>query len=614
MVRLLAQQLRPYRWFLLIVLATMLVQVGMTLLGPWPFKIVIDSVASNHPVPQWANWFLPMLPGSNHKMRIATLAAVIAVMIAIVNGIAGYFNIYVSATIGQWVANDLRIRMYHHLQRLSLKYYHTHQVGTILSTVTDDVTTIQSFAAQSMPGMFVDVLRIGAMLIVMFALRADFALIAVALVPFMVFFVARIRSAIQTATTEVRIRQADLLAAAQEDLQAVEAVEAFEHEDLEERQLAEISRGVVRAALRARRVKGFLQPVVAIPIALCTAFVLWHGSSLILANPPQMTAGMLSIFIGYMTMFFLPVQDFSQQIDPMAQTAVAVQRVRAILDADMVIPEHPDATDPPPFRGQIVFENVGFSYDDASPAYEGRAEKIAVLHDICFTVDSGQMVGIVGPTGSGKSTVVSLIPRFYDADSGTITIDGTDIRRLKLHGLRSQIGFVQQETILFRGTVHDNIAFGRPDATREEVVQAAKLANADEFITRMPHGYDSMMSERGTTLSGGQRQRIGIARALLRNNPILILDEPTAALDAQSEHLVIEALKRLMEGRTVFCIAHRLSTIRDAHKIVVIKGGVVAEQGTHQELLAINGVYAELHNLQYGEASAQTNPGDARPA
>jgi subfamily B ATP-binding cassette protein MsbA len=214
----------------------------------------------------------------------------------------------------------------------------------------------------------------------------------------------------------------------------------------------------------------------------------------------------------------------------------------------------------------------------------------------------------VGPTGSGKSTIVSLIPRFYDADSGSIRIDGADIRDLKLHGLRSQIGFVQQDTIMFRGTIHDNIAFGRPDATREEVVEAAKLANADEFITRMPQGYDSLVTEHGATLSGGQRQRIGIARALIRDNPILILDEPTAALDAESEHLVIEALKRLMEGRTVLCIAHRLSTIRDANTILVIKDGVVAEQGTHQELLALNGLYAEFHNIQFGQESTETNP------
>jgi ABC-type multidrug transport system fused ATPase/permease subunit len=604
MVRLIAQLLRPYRWFALIVLVSILVWIGMQLLNPWPFKVILDTVGSNLPapqsVPQWMNRFLPMLGGGNIKIRVAILAAAIVVLIAVVSGIAGYINVYFSASVGQWVGNDLRIRMYHHLQRLSLSYFHTHQVGAILSTVTDDVLTIQSFISLSLPGMTTDLLMICGMLVVMFALRWDFALIAIAVLPFMIFFVARIRSAIQAATAEVRNRQAELLAAAQENLQSVEAVEAFEHEDLEERQLANISRGVVRAALKARRKRGLLAPVVSIPIAVCTALVLWRGSLLVLADPPQMTIGTLSVFIAYLARFFLPVQDFSQQIDPMAQTAVAVQRVRAILDADTVITERPDASDPPPFRGQIAFDHVGFSYDAASSADEGRAEKIAVLHDVSFTVEPGQRIGIVGPTGSGKSTVVSLIPRFYDADSGTITIDGNDIRGLRLHGLRSQIGFVQQETVLFRGTVHDNIAFGRPGATREEVVAAAKQANADEFITRMPLGYDSLVSERGTTLSGGQRQRIGIARALIRDNPILILDEPTAALDAESEHLVVEALDRLAEGRTVLIIAHRLSTIRDAHKIVVIKQGVVVEQGTHQELLALNGVYAELHNLQYG--------------
>jgi subfamily B ATP-binding cassette protein MsbA len=238
---------------------------------------------------------------------------------------------------------------------------------------------------------------------------------------------------------------------------------------------------------------------------------------------------------------------------------------------------------------------VSFGYDVAAP----------VLRSVSFTVKPGQLVGIVGPTGSGKSTVVSLIPRFYDADSGSIKIDGVDIRDYKLHGLRSHIGFVLQDTVLFRGSVRDNIAYGHPGATEDEIVRAAKLANADEFITRMPHGYDSPVGERGLTLSGGQRQRIGIARAIIRNNPILILDEPTASLDTGSEELVIEALERLMKGRTVITIAHRLSTIRDAAKIIALKDGVVVEEGTHEQLLALNGVYAELHRVQYEQQSAQ---------
>ncbi len=524
------------------------------------------------------------------------------VLIAIGSAIANFFNIYFTASIGQWVANDLRTQTYHHLQRLSLRYYHTHRVGSILSTITDDVSTIQGFASTSTISLFTDLLTIVGMLIVMFVLRWDFALIAAAVLPFMIFFVTHVRRAIQHATKDVRKHQADLVAAAQEGLESVETEQAYVHEEIEERQLADIGKMVVIAALKARRIRALLTPVLTIPVAVCTGFIFWRGSYLYVHH--AMELGVLQVFSVYLTKFFGPVQDLSGQADTIAQTAVAVQRIQAILDADTIIQERPDAIDPPPFRGQIAFENVAFSYDDESP----------VLRDISFTAEPGELVGIVGHAGSGKSTAISLIARFYDADSGTITIDGMDIRNYKVHGLRSQLGFVLQDTVLFRGSVHDNIAFGAPTLPGEEVVEAAKLANADEFITRMPHGYDSKVGERGMTLSGGQRQRIGIARALIRDNPILILDEPTAALDAESEHLVIEALQRLMQGRTVLCIAHRLSTLHDADKIVVIKEGEVAEQGTNHELLALNGLYAEFHRIQYADDSAQTSAGGVTQA
>ena len=265
-----------------------------------------------------------------------------------------------------------------------------------------------------------------------------------------------------------------------------------------------------------------------------------------------------------------------------------------ILDADTIIPEKPEARDPGEVKGEIVFEHVAFAYDPAAP----------VLRDINLTIKPGMRVGVCGPTGGGKSTILSLIPRFYDPTQGRVSVDGADVADYTLEGLRKQIGFVLQDTVLFAGTVRENIAYGRPDATPEEIIAAAKMANADEFISRMPHGYDSMVGERGLTLSGGQRQRIGIARAVVRNSPILILDEPTAALDTESEKLVMEALERLMEGRTVITIAHRLSTIRDAHKIVVLKGGFVAEEGSHDELIARNEIYAELYRIQAGSTPA----------
>jgi ABC-type multidrug transport system fused ATPase/permease subunit len=617
LVRLIAQLLKPYRGFLTAIFTASLVMTGMALLGPWPFKFIIDSIAGHHPLPSWLNGFSVMLGGGDINadikanrfttadgMQIATLAAVMVVLIAIGSAIANFFNIYFTASIGQWVANDLRTQTYHHLQRLSLRYYHTHRVGSILSTITDDVSTIQGFASTSTISLFTDILTIAGMLIVMFVLRWDFALIAAAVLPFMIFFVTHVRRAIQHATKDVRKHQADLVAAAQEGLESVETEQAYVHEEIEERQLADIGKMVVIAALKARRIRALLTPVLTIPVAICTAFIFWRGSWLFLHHDANgnryMELGVLQVFSVYLTKFFGPVQDLSGQADTIAQTAVAVQRIQAILDADSIIEERPDATDPPPFRGQIAFEHVAFAYDAESP----------VLRDVSFTVEPGQLVGIVGHAGSGKSTAISLIARFFDADSGTIKIDGVDIKDYKVHGLRSQLGFVLQDTVLFRGTVHDNIAFGA-DVTREEVVEAAKLANADEFITRMPQGYDSKVGERGMTLSGGQRQRIGIARALIRDNPILILDEPTAALDAESEHLVIEALQRLMKGRTVLCIAHRLSTLHDADKIVVIKDGVVAEEGTNHELLALNGLYAEFHRIQYGDDSAPTSAGVA---
>jgi ABC-type multidrug transport system fused ATPase/permease subunit len=587
--RLLFELLKPHRWLVAVILAAALLQTAMSLAAPWPLKIILDDVVGNHALPRWMATGLLPLVGGGGKLHIALLAAIIAIVVAIVSGLAFYVNTYFTNTLGQWIANDLRIRTYHHLQRLSLSYYNTHQVGTILSTMSDDIGTIQNFASGSIPSLFIDLLTVTGMIGVMFALRWDFALVAIAAVPFMFFFVHRIRRAIQTTTKELRKRQADIVDTLQQGLQSVEVVQAFEEEDLLEAQLKQVSRKALQAAMRARRVQALLLPVVSLAVTLCTAFVLFRGSVLILAG--TMTVGTLTVFLSYLGQFFAPVRDIAAITSTLAQAAVAAERVRGILDADTIIPERPDAKDPQPFHGDIVFENVAFSYDSDTP----------VLRDVSFTIKPGQLVGIVGGTGSGKSTVVSLIPRFYDTNSGNVKIDSADIRGLKLHGLRRQIGFVLQETVLFRGTVRENIAFGRPGATEAEIIQAAKLANADEFITRMSHGYDSMVGDRGLTLSGGQRQRIGIARALIRNDPILILDEPTAALDAESEQLVMQALERLMKGRTVIAIAHRLSTIRDADNIVVLKDGVVAEQGSHEQLLALNGVYAELHRIQYAK-------------
>ena len=595
MMGLIRELLRPYRGSLAIILTAMIVQSAMTLAAPWPLKIILDNVILGRKLSPWMDHFLAPMLAHGHRVHIAMVAAVAVVIIAVLNALASYLANYFTESVGQWVANDLRMRTYHHLQYLSLRYYDTHQSGILLSTITADVLTIQNFASSATLGIVIDMITILGMLVIMFFMNWDFTLIAVAVTPLMLLLASRFKKAVKKSTHEVRKQQSNIVAVVQQDLESIRVVKAFGRQELEQEELQVVSHATVAAALKARQVKALLSPLVSIIVACCVGFVLWRGSLLILAG--WMTAGELTVFLSYLSSFFKPVKDLASMNNSIAQTAVAVERIRQILDADTILPEKPDALEQP-IRGEIVFEHVAFAYDESYP----------VLRDVSFTVNPGQMIGVVGPTGGGKSTIMSLIPRFYDPSAGKVLVDGVDVRDYRLRSLRDQIGYVLQETVLFRGTVRDNIAYGRAGATDEEIIAAAKLANADEFISRMPNGYQSFVGDRGDTLSGGQRQRIGIARAIIRNNPILILDEPTAALDTESERLVIEALERLMKGRTVLTIAHRLSTIRDADKIIVLKGGVVAEQGTHDQLLALGGTYAELYSVQFDTTAAKAAP------
>ncbi|WP_441959362.1 ABC transporter ATP-binding protein [Mycolicibacterium houstonense] len=586
-MRLILELIRPYRLLVAGIFAVLLIQIATGLAAPWPLKVVLDSVVGHHPLPGWLHGLLQPLLGGEGKMHIAGLAAIMVIVIAVVAAVASYVANYLTETVGQRIGNDLRTRAYHHLQQLSLNYFDTHRVGPILSTLTDDVDTIQGFASASTLGIATDLLTIVGMLLMMLWLQWDFTLVALAVAPLLLLFVSRIRKAVKEATHEVRRRESDIVAVAEEGLQSIRVVKAFDREEMQERQLAIAGQQAVDAALNARRVKSVVSPIVGVVVAACTALVLWRGSALILAG--AMTAGTLTVFISYLASFFKPVQDLAKLTNTIAMASVGVDRVNALLTAETSVQEKADAIDAPRIKGAISFERVAFSYDSETP----------VLRDVTFEVQPGQLVGVVGHTGSGKSSLVSLIPRFYDPSVGTVRVDGVDLRDYKLHELRRQIAYVLQDTVLFRGTIRDNIAFGRPDADHDEIVEMAKLANAHEFISEMPQGYDSPVGERGLTLSGGQRQRIGIARALIRDSPILILDEPTAALDAESERLVMSALQRLMKDRTVITIAHRLSTIRDADKIVVLEEGRVVEEGTHTELLSAGGRYADLHRIQY---------------
>ncbi len=591
MFRFVLELVHPYRKWLIVVFLAMLIETAMSIAAPWPLKIIIDNAVGKHKLPEFLTWLRDFSSGE-HTLALAGVAALAAILIAAIGAVASYIDNYFTESVAQYVANDLRQKLYHHLQRLSLSYYDNHQIGNMVSTITSDVSTIQSFASTALLSILVDALTIFGMLGVMLYLNFDFALIVVVVTPALLFFISHFKKAVKKATHEVRKQQAEIVSVVEQGLQSERSVKAYGREDSEEDRLKAVSLQTVQASLRARRVKSLLSPIVSVTVACCVAFVLWRGAGLILSD--AMTIGSLTVFLSYLNKFFKPVQDLAKMTNAIAQAAVGLDRVQMILDADSIIPEKPEARDPGELKGEIAFEHVAFAYDPAAP----------VLRDINLTIKPGMRVGVCGPTGGGKSTILSLIPRFYDPTQGRVLVDGTDVAEYKLHGLRNQVGFVLQETVLFVGTIRENIAYGRTDATPEEIIEAAKMANAHEFISQMPHGYDSLVGERGLTLSGGQRQRIGIARAVVRNSPILILDEPTAALDTESEKVVMEALERLMEGRTVITIAHRLSTIRDAHKIVVLKGGYVAEEGTHDELIARNEIYADLYRIQAGSTPA----------
>jgi ABC-type multidrug transport system fused ATPase/permease subunit len=587
MSRLVVDLLRPYRGWLAIVFVAMLVEIAMSLAAPWPLKLVIDDALGNHHLPHWLAWAHEYAGFGKHTLGVALFAGVATLAIAVIGAIASYIDNYFTTSAGQWVANDLRLRIYEHLHRLSLRYYDHAKIGALVSTITSDVATIQDFASSSTLEIVIDLLTIVFMVGLMFWLDWDFTLIAVAFIPVLLLFVFHLKKAVKEATRAVRRRQSDVLCIVQRGLGSIRVTKAFGRQNLEVAHLEAASHATVAAALRARSVKSLMSPMVSIVVAICTAVVLWKGTSLIIAG--TMTAGALTVYLAYLKKFFKPVKDLASMTSTIAQTTVALERIQAILSADEVISERPGAIDPGRVRGAISFDRVSFGYDPNRP----------VLHEVSFDIEPGQVVGIVGPTGSGKSTLLSLLPRFYDPALGRVLIDGTDITHYKLVALRAQIGFVLQDTMLLHGTIRENIAYGRPEASEEEIVEAARIANAEEFISRMPQGYDSMVGERGETLSGGQRQRIAIARAVIRNSPILVLDEPTAALDTESERLVIEALRRLMKGRTVIMIAHRLSTLVDADKIIVLKDGLVAEEGTHKALIARGGVFSELHRIQY---------------
>ena len=582
--------LRPYRrqlsWGLIAIVGETIADVAQ----PWPLKIVLDSVFQSKTTKHgWLDSLIANTAGyDTHSVVIFACCAVLG--IALLDAICSYCDKYLTTSVGQWVTHDLRKMIYTQVQRLSLAFHDQQPTGDLISRVTVDIDNIQTFIVSGLLGVLVDVFTVVAMIVVMFWTNWRFTLIALAVVPPLFLIVYTYTRRNKKASRDVRKKEGRMVSVLQEVITSMRVVKAFAREDYEIKRFEGESLEAVEAALKARRLKARLTPLVNVIVACGTCAMFWYGSQLILSH--QMKATDLIIFLAYLGMMYKPMQDISKNMDAYSKAEVGYERIQEVMGSTEEISDSPGARNAQRLQGQIDIEHVDFCYQ----------KNDQILKDVNIHVTAGSLVALVGPTGSGKTTIANLIARFYDPTQGLVKIDGVDIRQYTQKSLRDQISFVLQDTVLFSGTIWDNIAYGRPTATEAEIVQAAETANAMEFIDKLPEKFGTTVGERGVSLSGGQRQRIAIARAIIRKTPILILDEPTSGLDAASEQLVFEALDRLMEGKTSIVIAHRLSTIRRANCIYVVEDGGIVESGTHDDLMnRPEGVYHKLHEIQFQE-------------
>ena len=586
----LGQLLKPHSKQIVFAILAVIGEGVANLLQPWPLKLILDNVLRSRPMEGRLNDLILANVGTD-KLALVKFAAIASLVIAAVSALCSYAEKYLTTSVGQWVMHDLRRMLYSHIQRLSLSFHDQMKSGDLISRVTSDIDAIQSFITSGLLGALVNILTLFGMMGVMFYINWKFTLIALSVAPALFLVVYSYTRRIKKAAREVRKKEGEILSVIQEVFSSIRVVKAFAREDYEQKRLEDESLESIEIALRARSLKAKLSPLVEIIVACGTALVLWFGARMVMDD--TLSAGSLVLFIVYLGKMYKPMQELSKMTDAYSKADVGYERIREVLEIERDVKDLPGARKAPKLKGKVEFDNVSFHYQPDSP----------ILKEVSFTIEPGQVAAIVGPSGSGKSTIIGLIPRFYDPVSGVIKIDDVDTRLYKQKSLRQQISFVLQDTLLFHAPIWTNIAYGRPEATREEILQAAELANAHEFIMEMPQGYDTMVGERGVTLSGGQRQRIAIARAIIRDTPLLIMDEPSAGLDAASEKLVFEALDRLMKGKTSIVIAHRLSTIRAAGVIFVVKDGRIVERGSHDELMQSGGVYAELHDLQFNTES-----------
>lgn len=560
--------IKPYMHRLIFAMFCTIMAAAGNLYIPWIIKDMIDEV----------------LADKNGTMLNWIAASIIAIFV--VRGLFWYGQNYLMSYVGQSVIIDIRAAVFKKLQRLSVSFYDKNKTGTIMSYVTNDVNALQSAMVENTIEMITEGFILIGSVVAMIYLDWRLTLFTVCTFPVVLWFMEFFGKKIRKTGGRIQECTADITSVLQESVASARVIKSFVREDYEVDRFDVENRANFRANMKNAQLMATLTPVVELVAAIGVTMIIWYGGNNVING--TITAGSLVAFLTYAVNISNPIKRLTRVIGNIQKALAAAQRVFMIIDMPEEIAESRDAKQLPEVSGKVEFQNVSFAYDD----------KGNVITDLSFSVKPGEVIAIVGPSGAGKSTIANLLPRFYDVNKGDIKIDGHSVREVTLDSLREQVGIVPQETMLFNGSVYNNILYGRLDATKEEIEAAAKAANAHDFIMQLTDGYETKLGDRGVNLSGGQRQRIAIARAILKNPRILILDEATSALDTESERVVQEALDRLMVGRTSFVIAHRLSTVKNADKILVLEKGNLVESGTHDELLALDGLYAHLYKIQ----------------
>jgi ATP-binding cassette subfamily B protein/subfamily B ATP-binding cassette protein MsbA len=579
-LRLLAY-VRPERRGLTVVLGTMLANIGLELLKPWPLKLVIDNVLGHHLTPG----VLTFLPGVGHPRGLLLWVTVGTVVIFLLGTATHMIYTYASLQLGQRMTFKLAGDLFAHLQRMSLMFHRRRTVGDMLARVTGDSYCVSTLVTDALVPALQAVVTLIAMLVVMLLLQPTLTLLALGVTPFFVIVIKRLGPAIKERTREQRDLEGSMMAVVEQTLSAMPAVQAYTREEIEERRFRGYADRTIVAYVRATLAGLWFELFAGLVTTVGTAAVVYVGADLALRG--KLTPGTIIVFISYLSSLYDPLDSITHTTQTVQGAAAEADRVMEILETEPDVRDRPGAR-PAHARQSVGYERVTFGYQEGRP----------VLHDISLEARRGEVVAIVGPTGAGKTTLINMLVRFHDPWEGRVLMDGRDLRDLRLRSVRDQVALVLQDPFLFPISLADNIRYGRPGASQDEVEAAARAANADEFIRRTPQGYETVIGERGATLSGGEKQRISIARAFLKDAPVLVLDEPTSALDARTEAALLDAMERLMEGRITFVIAHRLSMVRRATRILILDHGRIVERGTHAELIAAEGLYAGLYRQQ----------------